>query len=204
MPPIYHFTHGKNLKGIFGYGELRAHTAAETVVNVADAGVKKWRQTRRVTCGPRGHVCDYVPFYFAPRSPMLFSISRGNVNGVDPDQRPLVYLVSSTETVVAAGLSCVFSDGNAAKVISRFFGDLALLGNCVDWELIGARQWGNTDEDGDRVRRRMAEFLVHGAVRLDLVTEIGVYDDEVYRRVRELLDQAGRDLQVAVHRDWYF
>jgi ssDNA thymidine ADP-ribosyltransferase, DarT len=32
-------------------------------------------------------VCEYVPFDYAPRSPMLYSIMCGNVPDVDPDQR---------------------------------------------------------------------------------------------------------------------
>ena len=106
MPPIYHFTHGSNLEPILAAGELCAHALAResTRVEIADAGIKEWRETRQVPCEPGGFVCDYVPFYFAPRSPMLFSISGDSVEGVDPDQRPIVYLVSSTELVAAAGL----------------------------------------------------------------------------------------------------
>jgi ssDNA thymidine ADP-ribosyltransferase, DarT len=206
VPLIYHFTDGRNLEPILAAGELRAHALAResTRVEIADAGIKKWRETRQVSCGPGGFVCDYVPFYFAPRSPMLFSISKDNVEGVDPDQRPIVYLVSSTELVVAAGLPCVFADGNAAKVMTEFSNDLARLDEMIDWPLMATRYWHNTEEDGDRVRRRMAEFLVGGPVPLDLVTEIAVYDIAVAERVAEMLRNAGAELPVNVRRDWYF
>ena len=206
MPPIYHFTDGRNLEPILAAGELRAHALAResTRVEIADAGIKEWREARQVPCEPGGFVCDYVPFYFAPRSPMLFKVKSGGVEGVDPDQRPIVYFVTSTELVVAAGLPCVFTDGNAAKVMTEFSNDLARLDEMVDWPLMATKYWRNTEEDGDRVRRRMAEFLVGGAVPLDLVTEIAVYDAEVGGRVAGMLPNAGVGLPMHVRREWYF
>jgi hypothetical protein len=68
---------------------------------------------------PRGAVGEYVPFYFAPRSPMLFRIQRGGVEGVSSDPSRLAYVVSSTEAVLEAGLAYVFTDGNAAAAFTR-------------------------------------------------------------------------------------
>lgn len=206
MPPIYHFTHGSNLSPIVAAGEIRAHALAReaTVVDVADSGIKKWRKTRVVPCGPGGCVGDYVPFYFAPRSPMLYKISKGGVEGVDPDQRLIVYLVSSTEAAVDAGVDVVFTDGNAAKLLSDFFDDLALLGQVVEWPLMATRSWHNTDEDGDRVRRRMAEFLVHQALPVERLIEIAVYGEPARRRATEILEEAGVEIPIVIRRDWYF
>lgn len=63
-------THGRNLDAIVAVGELRAHATAGTVADIADAGIKTRRTTIEIGCGPGGFVGDYVPFYFAPRSPM--------------------------------------------------------------------------------------------------------------------------------------
>jgi hypothetical protein len=115
-----------------------------------------------------------------------------------------VYVVADSDRLVAAGLPCVFSDGNAAHGLTRFSSDLAEMAARVDWELMEAVIWTDTPEDGDRVRRRQAEFLVHGAVPLDLIDELAVIDDPVRLRVEELLGQAGRVLPVVVRRDWYF
>lgn len=78
------------------------------------------------------------------------------------------------------------------------------MGERVDWELMEAVIWANTPEDGDRVRRRQAEFLVHGGVPLALIDELAVIDDAVRSRVQELLDRAGSALRVVVRPDWYF
>ena len=135
---------------------------------------------------------------------MLYRLEREHGEGRGDGQRPLVYVVADSDRLVAAGLSCVFSDGNAAHHLTRFSANLAEMAGRVDWELMQAVIWTDTPEDGDRVRRRQAEFLVHGAVPLDLIEELAVIDDTVRLRVEQLLAAAGRALPVVVRRDWYF
>jgi hypothetical protein len=77
VPVIYHFTDVANLASILNADELRCHSTADCAVDVADATIKSRRMSKRVPCRPGGTVGDYVPFYFAPRSPMLFRIQRG-------------------------------------------------------------------------------------------------------------------------------
>ena len=204
MHAIYHFSHGKNLEAIAAAGELRASATAATTVDIADAKIKGSREKRVVGCGPGGTVGDYVPFYFAPRSPMLFRIQQGGVEGVDENPAGLVYFASTTERLDAAGLGWVFTDGNAAAAVTQFFDDPSRLDEKVDWPLMAAVYWNNTTEDGDRVRRRGAECLVHRALPLDLIDEIGVHDTAGQTRAGEILAAAGRHLTVNVRRNWYF
>lgn len=63
---------------------------------------------------PGGVVADYVPFYFAPRSPMLYAIHMGNVAEYNDGIDPLVYIVTSVERLLALGLAVVTTDRNAA------------------------------------------------------------------------------------------
>ncbi|MGF1494886.1 MAG: DarT ssDNA thymidine ADP-ribosyltransferase family protein [Microcoleaceae cyanobacterium] len=44
---------------------------------------------------------------------------------------------------------------------SRFFDDFSLLNQVIDWEIMQERYWADTEEDGDRKRRRRAEFLIY-------------------------------------------
>lgn len=157
-----------------------------------------------VGCGPGGRVCDYVPFYFAPRSPMLYSIMRGNVEGVDSNQQRLVYLVSSTEAAYEAGTECVFTDGNAATFgLTTFAHDPAQLSTLVDWPLMSKTMWNNTTGDPDRMRRRMAEFLVYGSLPLNLVNEVGVYDTSVQTAFTSAFSDTWT-VPVTVRSSWYF
>jgi hypothetical protein len=81
--PIYHITHIDNLKSILSAGRLLAYnamSAAKTQYpNIAYENIQDRRATTYVPCGRGGVLHDYVPFYFAPRSPMLYTINRGNV-----------------------------------------------------------------------------------------------------------------------------
>jgi hypothetical protein len=132
------------------------------LVEAADLGIKASRRKIRITLAPYGCVADYVPFYFAPRSPMLFKLARGYVSTYTDGRDPLIYLVSTVEVVVQAGLRYLFSDGNCAAAVTQISGDLALLDTMVDWDVMRSQMWNPTAEDPDRMRRRMAEFLVRG------------------------------------------
>ncbi|WP_347667742.1 DUF4433 domain-containing protein [Micromonospora sp. B11E3] len=162
-----HFTHIDNVPIILAAGRLLADTTVgdRLVTNVGALDIKASRRARRVTCPPGGVVADYVPFYFASRSPMMYRIAcehrDGKVGCYAGGDDPLVYLVSSVERVHTAGVSWVASDGNCAASLTRFSPILDDLADLVDWPLLDERIWKNTPEDPDRVRRRMAEFLVH-------------------------------------------
>ena len=171
---------------------------------MGNQSIKTNRSHRAVGCGPGGMVGDYVPFYFAPRSPMLFSIKCGNVDGVSPDQRRLVYLVSSTEATCDAGLSCVLTDGNAGAAFTAFSDDPSDVTAMIDWPLMKARIWRNTPEDPDRRRRRMAEWLVHEAVPLELISAMAVINAKVREYVAVLADTHGCSPTIAIRPGWYF
>ncbi len=75
---IYHFTHVNNLKAIRAAGFLRCDSVARegmTRTEVGDPDIKESRRRRVIPIEPRGRVGDYVPFYFAPRSPMMYRIA---------------------------------------------------------------------------------------------------------------------------------
>lgn len=203
MPAIYHFTELSNLELILEARVVQCPRDAQTGVDIGNREIKDNRASIDVLCGPEGKVCDYVPFYFAPCSPMLFSIKSGNVHGVDSNQARLVYLVSSTEAMYAAGLRCVFTNGNAAVYITDFDDRPANMATHVDWTIMREKYWANTAEDGDRRRRRMAEFLVHERVPIELFSEIGVHDATIQEALEVALDDKW-PITVSVRRSWYF
>lgn len=204
MPLIYHFTDIENVPLILAAGCLRSHRAAACAVDVADVSIKSRRTTKQVPCGPGGTVGDYVPFYFAPRSPMLYRIQQGGVEDVSPDPARLVYVVSRTEAIVEAELKYVFSDGNAAAVFTKFDDDIAHLDEAIDWPLMKATMWANTPDDPDRRRRRGAEFLIHDQLPLELVLGFAVYDEAASSVVTTAAEDGGWELPVHVRTGWYF
>ena len=119
---IMHFTHVNNLPGVLVTGYLQADNLVDRSsalkVEAADLDIKAVRKSAQVPLAPYGCVADYVPFYFAPRSPMLYKLHKGRVPNYTNGQDPLVYLVSSAEAVAASGASFVFS-GGVARVVQR-------------------------------------------------------------------------------------
>ncbi|MFL6126215.1 DUF4433 domain-containing protein, partial [Actinophytocola sp.] len=150
-----HFTDMDNLPGIVARGALLADSMIRAVggpaFECADTSIKHRRRTIPIRVSPFGLVGDYVPFYYAPRSPMLYRIWKGGVPGYQRGQASLVYLVSSVETVLSNGLTWVGSDGNCAAAMTDHYNDWNELTRAIDWPLMTERIWRNTDEDGDRL-----------------------------------------------------
>lgn len=78
---IYHITDLENLPGILNDGGLYS----DAVIVQKDATVIGYNhiKARRLTqitvpCSNNRFVGEFVPFYFCPRSPMLFTINQGN------------------------------------------------------------------------------------------------------------------------------
>lgn len=188
---IVHFTHVRNLPGILAAGCLHADNQVDRrsalTVEAADLEIKSSRRMIRVGLAPFGCVADYVPFYFAPRSPMLYKLAMGGVPTYTEGQDPLIYLVSTVGAITVAGLRWLFSDGNCAATVTQMFDDPGLLDSVVDWPLMAARMWSNTADDPDRMRRRMAEFLVHERVPLNCIAGIAVRTQGMKNQVEGLL-----------------
>jgi hypothetical protein len=205
---IMHFTHVRNLPGILAAGCLQTDSlvnhGSALQVEAADLEIKAKRQAIRIRLSPYGCVADYVPFYFAPRSPMLYKLAKGGVPNYTDGQDPPIYLVSTVETVARAGLQCLFSDGNCAAAVTQVSGDLTQFESMVDWEVMGAQRWNNTAEDGDRMRRRMAEFLVYERLPIGCVAGIAVRTDGAKEQVDAILAAQGVSLPVWARPGWYF
>jgi hypothetical protein len=148
-------------------------------------------------------VHDYVAFYFGPRSPMLLQLHTGGVDGYDEGQEPLIYAVSTVETIVDAQLEFVFSDGHGIAAFSQWFEDLNDLDK-VDWGMVSADYWADTVDDMDRQRRKQAEFLVYRFCPWKVIKQIGVLNKVVKQRVERILDRNNISMPVEVCRQWYY
>jgi hypothetical protein len=86
---------------------------------------------------------------------------------------------------------------------SSFYDDLDRLGE-VDWTVVRSRQWADTVDDGDRKRRKQAEFLVRDALPIELLTAIVVRTPQRRGEVETLLERRGIVLKVLDKPDWYY
>ena len=69
---LYHFTHLSNLASVAEHGifcDTDVEGSHRLTTEVGQQGIKAKRRHRRVPIEPGGIVADYVPFYFAARSP---------------------------------------------------------------------------------------------------------------------------------------
>lgn len=216
---LFHITALGNLPALCRAGALLSKTqgAAAGVVyqNIAHEGAQRARAAKPVTLPPGGSVHDYVPFYFAPRSPMLSAIHHGQVAGCHLQQPDIVHLETTVDRVTAGGTPFVFFDRNATLAYSKPYNDLGQLADAVAWDLITeppaldgfCKYFQNRHEDEryvDRMERRMAEFLVHGRVPLGAFTRVGVCNAPQAQAVQAILDAAGVPLRADVKTNWYF
>lgn len=204
---LFHFTHVDNLPTIAAEGlfcDRKAVSRGLLRTDVGQQDIKSQRRKRRVPIQPGGVVADYVPFYFAARSPMLYKIDKGEVPTYDGGQDGVVYLVTDIDAIAKWTQRFVFTDRNAVSEYARFADDLDMLKRFVDWSLMDARYWFNTPTEPDRRSRRMAEFLVHRRVPWDAFIELAVSSDEDAARVRASLAKVSADLVIRVRQDWYF
>lgn len=204
---VTHFTHVDHLATVIEHGLLSdnaAHAERVLAVEVGDLGIKDRRRRREVPVPPGGQVADYVPFYFATRSPMMFSISKGNVSSYQGGTARLIYLVTTLERLHESGQPIVLSDRNAVYAYASFreFDPTDPIDDdFIDWDVMRARYW---DDFPDGKERRMAEALVHERVACDAITSIGTQSDIVADEVRRILAATGTSVPVDVRPHWYF
>lgn len=203
---IYHITHINNLPSILEAKGLQANSQlqANQYTDIAHGNIQDRRARIQVPCAAKGTLHDYVPFYFAPRSPMLYTINRGNVEGYQGGQSPILHLVVDMDRLIEFDFSFAFTDGHAVMAYSKFYEDLEALAHVIDWELMRLDYWFDTEEYPDRKRRRQAEFLVHRYCPWDFVTQIGVINSDIRNQVCALLQQYNDSTPINIYRDWYY
>src|SRR5688572_32339603 len=125
--------------------------------------IKKRRLTEiEVDCHAGTYVGDYVPFYFCPRSIMLYILHRGNHPDLNytEGQGPIVHLQADLHAVIewahSNGKRWAFSDRNAGAYFAKFYTGVDQLGE-VNWGAIATTDFRNmVVKEG-----KQAEFLVH-------------------------------------------
>lgn len=206
--PIYHITHINNLQGILQSGGLWAtNYLSSPHQSVAYGHIQSRRAKRTVPLCKGGTLHDYVPFYFCPRSPMLYAIhcpSPGQMQ-YQGGQRSIIHLVSTADAVANAGLDFTFTDRHAVLGYVSFFDQLTDLSNLC-WPYIQATTWNNNSAHPDRKERKQAEFLVHRFFPWSLIAEIGVYDQQIAQQVQQALNAFSMGIHPAVQikRNWYY
>lgn len=208
-PKIYHITHVQNLPSILAAGCISSD--AQRIVqglantNVGMTEIKKRRLALEVDCHPGTKVGEYVPFYFCPRSIMLYLLYRGNHPELSytGGQRPIVHLEADLRTVVQWAETnnhrWAFSTSNAGAYYTGFFKRLDQLDE-INWAAVAAQDFRNAIiKEG-----KQAEFLLFGDCPWQLIERIGVIDTRTAEQATAILGQSGHRTSVSVQPRWYY
>lgn len=202
---LYRITHYQNLKFILDNGLQSPNSQIQdpNYVNIGKIDIIGKRGAKPVRLDPSpGTIHEYVPFYFCPRSPMLGSIKVGN-SDFSGSQDEIIYVVTDFERIRQHNCEFVFTDGQALIAFSKFFDDESDFDK-LDWEAIKSTQWGRNQSDNDKMRRKMAEFLVKDYVPIEAVIGIGVMNQQMEQTVTQIVTQAGANIPVKIKTNWYF
>ena len=213
-PKIYHIVHVDRLPSIIADGflwsdaEIARRTPPGTTIGMD--GIKQ-RRLKELTLNshPDLYVGGCVPFYFCPRSIMLFLIARANDSELAyrGGQGPIIHLESDLHQAVAWAAAndkrWAFSLSNAGAYYFEDRADLTDLGD-IDWSAVQANQWSGAGISPSVKEGKQAEFLVENSFPWELVSRIGVESQIVYNQVNTGLQTASHRPQVEIKRDWYY
>src|SRR5690625_3615100 len=95
---LYHITHISNLESIIKQGSLWSHAQIKEhtihYIDVANHDIQSRRERTKIPVGAGGYLHNYVPFYFAPRSPMLYALKMQPI-----PQDDIVYFMTNTQAI---------------------------------------------------------------------------------------------------------
>ncbi|WP_339776817.1 DUF4433 domain-containing protein [uncultured Thalassospira sp.] len=207
-PKIYHIVHVDRLLSIVadGYllsdGDIVQRQGLGTTIGMGKIKERRLNELR-LSSHSDLYVGQCVPFYFCPRSIMLYLLHMANHPELkyQGGQEPIIHLEADLFEVVhwanEQNRRWAFTLSNAG---SYFFEDRCDLNNLgeLDWNAIGTNTWSQCKDS------KQAEFLIERCFPWHLVRRIGVRNTLVVDRVVEALDGARHRPDVLTLPQWYY
>lgn len=208
-PKLYHITHVDNLGAIVAAGGLFSDAGliqrGGPAASIGMGTIKQRRLALPVKCHAGDLVGGYVPFYFCPRSIMLYLIHCANHPELTyrGGQGPILHLELDMHEVItwadAQPRRWAFSLSNAGAVYTEFRNRVDQLDQ-IDWMAVAA-----TDFRDARIKEgKQAEFLVKDIVPWHLVRRVGAQSAAVQRRAMQTMGGAAQRPPVDVCVGWYY
>jgi hypothetical protein len=202
----YRITHIENLPLILQRGIVcKRHPMASTeYINIGNRDVIQVRDNEPVRLNGYGNIGDYVPFYFTPRSLMLFNIITGYWAPLVPKRNKSdILVIRCVITELAKLEKWFFTNGQGNDMVSSHFNDLKQLEE-IDWDIIQKSEFSKSDGDYDRPRRYQAEFLVKDSVPVDSIESLVVFNQAAADKVAQTLRENNTNLAVHIHPSYFF
>lgn len=206
QPKIYHIVHIDRLASIvtdgFLWCDARMVLQEPIGTTIGMNNIKQRRLTSCLNSYPDLRVGDCVPFYFCPRSVMLYLIYCRNPElAYRGGQEPILHLEADLNAVIAwakeQASRWVFTLSNAGSYFFEDRNDLAYLGE-INWSAVQALSWKEHKEG------KQAEFLLEQRFPWHLIERIAVQSANVYSQVVNILPAHGHRPVVEVRREWYY
>ncbi len=197
---IYHITDVANLPGILTENGLHSNAvmAKRNPEIIGDERIKRRRLMEiPIPCCEWRRVGEFVPFYFCPRSPMLFAINKGSTGHPAGCQKTILHLVSTLAVGITTSKAWAISSGNAGARHTTFSAKLDAL-DALDWAAIRATQWQSMQH------QKAAEFLVADFFPWTAIKEIGCQNSTTADKVRSVLVNAAHQPVVVIKTNWYY
>ena len=207
QPKIYHICHVDRLASIIASDELLSDATLlqrelpGTMIGMNNIKLRRLNELT-LTSHPQLYVGQCVPFYFCPRSVMLFLIHKRNPELAYRDgQEPIIHLEADLHATVAWANAqryrWAFTLSNAGSYYFEDRADLTQFGE-IQWDAVHAHQWSACKE------KKQAEFLVEKSFPWHLVERIGVSSRQVYSLVTNALTDQGHRPAIEIRTDWYY
>ncbi len=206
-PKIYHIIHIDRLASIIDQEYLWSDAAGRNIqlpgTTIGMNTIKARRLAKTLSSYSNLHVGECVPFYFCPRSVMLYMFYMNNHSGITyrGGQDPIMHLQADLhQTIDWANKNdkkWVFTSSNAGSFYFDDYAELSQL-NKVDWSSVQASNWKNCRE------KKQAEFLMEEQFPWSLVEVIGVYGMTQNNQVRTDLKLSTHQPIVQIKKDWYY
>jgi len=206
-PKLYRIVHIDRLRSIVADGRLlcdatmATRSGAGTMIGIS--GIKARRRENLLSSHAELRVGDCIPFYFCPRSIMLYMIYRQN----DPSlaykggQCPIVHLEADMHDVVEWAdkkhRRWAFTSSNAGSSYFEDWCDMDRLDE-IDREAVQSWSWQNCKDE------KQAEFLIEQSCPWELVERIGVRSGKIRDEVNDISSETSHRPAVEIERRWYY
>ncbi len=152
---------------------------------------------------PDLYVGQCVPFYFCPRSVMLYLIYQGNHPDLEykGGQGPIIHLEAdlgdSIKWAERNNLRWAFTLSNAGSYYFEDRCDLKKLKE-INWQAVQERSWSHCKEP------KQAELLIENNFHWTMISRIGVISPNLYSKVSQCLASSKHKPPIAIEREWYY
>lgn len=208
-PKIYHIVHVDKMAAIatdgflFSDAVMSQHPPKGTVIGMNNIKARRMNELT-LASHPGLHVGECVPFYFCPRSVMLYLIYRRNPElAYQGGQQPIVHLVADLNAVVTWAQTnqrrWAFTLSNAGSYYFEDRCDLGRLGE-INWSAVQTNQWSGSPTK----EQKQAEFLLDRHFPWHLIEQIGVFDQARGQQAGQAIARAAHRPPIHILPAWYY